>query len=185
MISGIEAVTGRPVSRETAERLEHYVALLRDAAQSQNLVSRSTLETLWDRHIADSAQLVPLGPAGGFWADLGSGAGLPGLVVAILTGDPMTLIEPRRLRAEFLRNAVAELGLNVSVLAAKAQSATGRFDVITARAVAPAGELLGMSAHLAHKGTRFLLMKGRSAKKELEDVRATWQGDFRLVASRT
>lgn len=186
MISAIEAVIGGPVSRETAARLELYAALLKNAAQSQNLVSKSTLETLWDRHILDSAQLVPLAPAGASWADLGSGAGLPGLVVAILTGDPMTLIEPRRLRVEFLRTAAGALGLaNVSVIGSKAQSASGQFDVITARAVAPAGDLLGMSCHLAHSKTRFLLMKGRSAKKELEDVRATWQGDFRLVASRT
>ena len=151
----------------------------------QNLISASTLETVWERHIADSAQLVPLAAKGASWADLGSGAGLPGLVVAILTGDPMTLIEPRRLRVEFLRTAVERLGLaNVTVVGAKAQGATGQFDVITARAVAPAGDLLGMSCHLAHKGTRFLLMKGRSAKKELEDARRAWQGDFRLVASR-
>ena len=186
MISAIEAATGCPVSRETYGRLEAYVALLRSEAQAQNLIAASTLETVWQRHIADSAQLVPLAVPGASWADLGSGAGLPGLVVAILTGDPMTLIEPRRLRAEFLQMAAETLGLaNVSIIGSKAQVAEGRFDVITARAVAPAGDLLGMSCHLAHSETRFLLMKGRSAKKELEDARRAWQGDFRLVASRT
>ena len=186
MIPALEAAIGRNVSRETQALLERYVDLLRQEATVQNLVSASTLDTVWDRHIADSAQLVALARPGAKWADIGSGAGLPGLVVAILTKDPMTLIEPRALRADFLRRATAELNLeNVAVVAGKAQSASGKFDVITARAVAPAGELLAMTTHMVHSGTKFLLMKGRSAKKELEDVLRTWQGDFRLVASRT
>ena len=186
MNPAVEAAFGRDVPRETWQRLEYYVALLRSGAVEQNLVAASTLEKVWERHIADSAQLVGLAEPGLAWADMGSGAGLPGLVVAILTGDPMTLIEPRRLRVEFLRTAVERLDLpNVAVVGLKAQAASGQFDVITARAVAPAGDLLGMSCHLAHSGTRFLLMKGRSAKNELEDARRAWQGDFRLVASRT
>lgn len=172
------------VSRETA-RLQRYLDLLRDETQRQNLVARSTLDRAWDRHIADSAQLVDLADNGA-WVDIGSGAGLPGIVVAILTGSPVTLVEPRRLRVDFLRRVIDELGLaNVTVAPARAQRVTGRFDVITARAVAPATQLLDMTTHLSHEGTRFLLMKGRSAQSELEDVRRAWQGDFRLVPSRT
>lgn len=178
--------TAVDVSRETRAKLELYVDLLRRESSHQNLVARSTLDNVWDRHIADSAQLAALAPPGRNWADIGSGAGLPGIVVAIITGDPMTLIEPRRLRADFLCRAVQELGLGrVSVVASRAQAAQGQFDVITARAVAPAGDLLGMSAHLAHDGTRYLLMKGAGAQKELEEVERSWQGDFRLVASTT
>lgn len=186
MNPAVEAAIGRAVSRETWQKLEDYVALLKSGAEVQNLVAASTLGPVWERHIADSAQLVSLAGGGMTWADIGSGAGLPGVVVAILTGDPMTLIEPRRLRAEFLRVVVEQLGLTkVAVVASKAQAATGQFDVITARAVAPAGDLLGMSCHLAHSGSKFLLMKGRSAEKELEEVRRAWQGEFELVASRT
>ena len=186
MISAVEAALGATVPREAGQRLVRYVDLLKGASATQNLVARSSLDAVWHRHIADSAQLVPLGASGSAWVDIGSGAGLPGLVIAIITEDPVTLIEPRKLRAEFLRRAANELELaKVVVVASKAQSASGHYDVITARAVAPAPDLLRMSAHFAHRGSRFLLMKGRGANKELEDVRRTWQGDFRLVASRT
>ena len=182
----LEEAVGRPVSRETMERLELYVESLRSEAKVQNLISASTLDRIWERHIADSAQLVALAPESASWIDIGSGAGLPGLVVAILTDCPVTLVEPRALRADFLRRSAATLGLDrVTVVAAKAQSASGSYDIITARAVASAPALLAMTTHLTHRRTRYLLMKGRSAKKELDDVRAAWQGDFRLVASRT
>lgn len=186
MIEEVEAVLGTTVSRETAERLTAYVALLVAEAEKQNLIARSTMEDVWRRHIADSAQLIPLAPRGKSWADVGSGAGLPGLVVAILTGDPMTLIEPRKLRAAFLSRAAEELGLDrVRVSATKVEAAEGRYDVISARAVAPAVDLLRISQHLTHKETRFLLMKGRSAQTELEAVGRAWHGSFSLVASRT
>ncbi len=182
----LEEVVQRDVSRETSEKLERYRDLLLDENSRQNLISKSTVEEVWSRHILDSAQLVPLADAGLRWADLGSGPGLPGMVVAILTGDPVTLVEPRRLRVEFLEHVVADLALdNVHVVQAKAQGATGEFDVITARAVAKAGELIGISRHLAHRSTRYLLMKGRSAQSELEAMRGAWQGVFTLVPSRT
>ena len=92
MIAEVEAVLRADVPRETAERLSAYVELLLVESERQNLIARSTLPDLWRRHVADSAQLVPLAEAGKSWADIGSGAGLPGIVVGILTGDPMTLI---------------------------------------------------------------------------------------------
>lgn len=176
------------VSRETNKKLDEYVSLLIAENDRQNLVSRGTVGEVWQRHIADSAQLVDLVPEPGSrcWADIGSGAGLPGMVVAIVTGAPVTLIEPRRLRAQFLSDAARQLELaNVLVVQAKAQAATGRFDVITARAVTKAGEIFGISRHLAHKDTIYLLMKGRSAQSELDEVRKAWQGRFELVPSRT
>src|SRR5690348_6795510 len=103
MINSLERAAGRPVSRETFERLCAYVERLKSEAIRQNLVSGTTLEHIWERHILDSAQLVRFEPrAGASWLDVGSGAGLPGIVIACLAEGPVTMVEPRRLRSEFL-----------------------------------------------------------------------------------
>jgi 16S rRNA (guanine527-N7)-methyltransferase len=176
------------VSRETRGQLERYVALLLDENDRQNLIGRSTTDEIWERHIADSAQLVRFAPrADSSWLDIGSGAGLPGLVVAILTQGPVTLVEPRKLRANFLQRAVETLGLGarVTVHAAKAERIAGQFEVITARAVASLDSLLRISQHLSTDKSVWLFPKGKSAKKELEEARRAWQGDFRLEPSMT
>lgn len=188
MIDRLAEVAGRTVSRGTYALLERYAAILRDEAERQNLVSRSTLDTVWERHIVDSAQLVRFEPrAGASWVDIGSGAGLPGLVIAALVAGPVTLIEPRRLRAEFLERTVAELGLGrrVSVAMAKVERAGGRFDVITARAVAPLDRLLAISTHLSTRKTLWVLPKGRSAQSELAEARRNWHCDSTSVPSST
>jgi 16S rRNA (guanine527-N7)-methyltransferase len=189
MIRRLAEVTGRTaVSRETFERLELYAALLRDEATQQNLVSASTLDSLWERHILDSAQLVRFEPApGASWADIGSGAGLPGIVVAILVTGPVLLIEPRRLRAQFLERAVEELGLadRVSVAAAKAERVHGDFDVITARAVASLDHLLEISTHLSTRKTRWLLPRGRGVQSELAQAKRNWHCEAESMPSRT
>ena len=188
MIEAVEAAIGRPVSRETSDALQRYVALLLAENARHNLIARSTEQEVWDRHIADSAQLVRFAPRpDSRWLDIGSGAGLPGLVVAILTQGPVTLAEPRRLRAEFLQRAATELGLTqrVTVRQAKAEQVEGRFDVITARAVASLDRLLQISQHLSTDKTIWLLPKGRSARIELDEARRTWQGSFRLEPSVT
>src|SRR6185295_20096246 len=137
MIDRLEQVAGRPVSRETFDKLETYASMLREESGRQNLVSATTLDSLWERHILDSAQLVRFESRhGASWADLGSGAGLPGIVVACMVDGPVTLIEPRRLRVEFLHKAVESLELDATVVCAKAERARGSFDVITARALA-------------------------------------------------
>jgi 16S rRNA (guanine527-N7)-methyltransferase len=176
------------VPRETAEKLEQYVALLIDENQRQNLIARSTVEEIWRRHIVDSAQLIPFAQrSDSSWLDIGSGAGLPGLVIAILTEAAVTLVEPRKLRAEFLLRAADRLGLShrVTVHAEKAERISGAFDVITARAVASLADLLRISSHLSTDKTRWLFPKGKSAQSELDDARRTWQGEFRLEPSRT
>ena len=174
------------VSRETLERLDAYVELLLEENQRQNLIAANSVSDLWTRHIVDGAQILALGGSGGTWCDIGSGPGLPGLVIAILGGKPMTLNEPRRLRAEFLRRTVSELGLrDVSVAECKVERLEGKFDFITARAVAKLDKLFGMAWHLAHRETKWVLPKGESAKSELDEARRTWQGEFRLVPSRT
>ena len=186
MISQLELAAGRVVPRETFERLETYVARLKAENRRQNLVSAATLQHVWQRHIFDSAQLVRFEPrAGASWVDIGSGAGLPGIVIACLVEGPVTLVEPRRLRAEFLRETVEVLGLNAAVECAKVEKVSGRFDVITARAVAPLGKLLEISHHLSTGKTVWALPQGRGAQSELADARRAWQGAFHVEPSVT
>jgi 16S rRNA (guanine527-N7)-methyltransferase len=188
MSAALEAAVGRAVSRETLALLERYAALLRSAASGQNLIARSTLDTLRERHIVDSAQLVRWEPRpGAAWVDIGSGAGLPGLVIAALVDGPVTLVEPRRLRADFLERSVAELGLagRVTVVRAKAERVDGRFDVITGRAVASLPDFLDLSHHLSTKNTVWVLPKGRGAQSELEEVRRSWHCDAWVQTSCT
>lgn len=180
MIERLAHVIERNVSRETMDRLECYERLLREEAHRQNLVSASTLETLFERHILDSAQLVRFAPsADASWADIGSGAGLPGIVIAALTAGPLMLIEPRRLRAEFLERSVNALGLGerVSVAPVKVEKVSGTFDVLTARAVANLDRLLGISTHLSTRKSLWVLPKGRSAQSELAEARRNWHCD--------
>ena len=186
MIERLAEVAQRDVSRETFEKLEAYAALLRQESGRQNLISISTLDSLWNRHILDSAQLVRFEPkAGASWVDVGSGAGLPGIVVACLVEGPVTLVEPRRLRAEFLHKVGESLKLNISVLVGKAERAGGKYDVITARAVANLSELLKISAHLSTRNTVWALPKGRSARAELAEAQKAWQGTFHVEQSIT
>lgn len=174
------------VSRETLEKLDRFAGLLIDENQHQNLISAASVPDLWARHIVDGAQILGLSEGKGSWCDIGSGPGLPGLVIAILGGRPMTLNEPRKLRADFLRRAVSELGLDhVRVAECKVERLEGKFDFITARAVARLNTLFGMACHLAHSETKWVLPKGEMAQSELDEARVTWQGSYRLVSSRT
>jgi 16S rRNA (guanine527-N7)-methyltransferase len=166
--------------------MDRFAALLIEENQSQNLIAAASIPELWTRHIVDGAQLYGLAGGEGSWCDIGTGPGLPGLAIAILGGRPMTLNEPRKLRADFLRRAVADLGLDqVSVAECKGERLEGKFDFITARAVAGLGKLFGMACHLAHSETKWVLPKGEKAQSELDEARATWQGSYRLVSSRT
>ena len=186
MIERLERVAERPVSRETFEKLERYVALLREDSRRQNLVAASTLDHLWDRHILDSAQIVRFEPYPvASWADIGSGAGLPGIVIACLVEGRVTLVEPRRLRADFLHRVAESLQLRVEVRCAKVERVEGSFEVITARAVTNLAKLLQISAHLSTRKTVWALPKGKNALAELSDARRSWQGEFRVERSVT
>jgi 16S rRNA (guanine527-N7)-methyltransferase len=188
MIERLAELAGRDVSRETYALLERYSELLGTEAEKQNLVSRSTLDSLWDRHILDSAQLVRFEPErGASWVDVGSGAGLPGIVIAALVEGPVLLVEPRRLRADFLERTIAELGLGarVSVAAKRAERVRGSFDVITARAVAGLDKFLEISTHLSTRKSLWVLPKGRSAQSVLAAARTKWQCEAASVASST
>ena len=175
------------VPRETMERLDAFAAFLRAENERQNLISKASLDSVWHRHIADSAQLLLFSPSPqARWVDLGSGAGFPGLVVAALHPGPVTLIEERRLRVDFLRRAVRLLGLSVEILPMKVERvAATPFDVISARAFAPLPRLLTLGAALSTTKSRWVLPKGRNAESELAALDPSWQGRFELHASVT
>jgi 16S rRNA (guanine527-N7)-methyltransferase len=183
-----EAKARLGVPRGTLERLEAFVGLLVANNERQNLVSRGTLTEVWGRHILDSAQLLRFAPRTGSWLDLGTGAGFPGLVIAALWEGRVTLVESRRLRAEFLRSGAEVLGVSdrTEILCSKAETLTPRpFDVISARAFAPLDKLLRLGVPFSTEKTMWILPKGRNAKSELDAVRSSWQGDFRVELSVT
>ncbi|MEE9434898.1 MAG: 16S rRNA (guanine(527)-N(7))-methyltransferase RsmG [Sphingorhabdus sp.] len=183
------------VSRETMERLDQFEAFLREEAKLQNLISASTLDNIWMRHIFDSAQLLALLPKSrlsGKWLDLGSGAGFPGLVAAIITHSPVTLVESRARRIDYLERAVELLDLqeNVTVAGKRLERLEAApFAVISARAFAPLPQLLRLAARFSTDNTCWLLPKGRNAARELAEVQKQreWRGrlDFKIEASLT
>ena len=185
--AGVWLQTTLGVSRGTLERLGRYVALLIDANSAQNLISPATLPQIWERHIIDSAQLLLHTPNYGAWVDIGSGAGLPGLVVAILSDFDVTLVESRRLRVQFLNDVRERLDLrNVHVLHIDARRASHfESDVISARAVSSLDALLTWGRKFAAPRTRWVLPKGRSARSELASIESSWQGRFSLASSIT
>ncbi|MDQ3139668.1 MAG: 16S rRNA (guanine(527)-N(7))-methyltransferase RsmG, partial [Pseudomonadota bacterium] len=177
------------VSRETMDCLDQFAGFLKDENQRQNLVSAASLDELWSRHFLDSVQLIRFAPTSETsWLDLGSGAGFPGLIVALMHNGHITLVEERRKRADFLLRAAALLGVvdKVTITHAGIERVESRpFDVISARAFAPLDRLFALSHSFSTVKTRFILPKGRSARSELEAAMASWQGDFRLEPSLT
>lgn len=169
-------------------RLRHMVALIVTESPRQNLVARASLDTLWVRHVVDSAQLALLAPSNAAtWLDIGTGAGFPGMVIALLGQYRVTLAEPRRKRVEFLTHVVAECAIDcVEIRAARVETLKcASFDIISARAVAATTILLEASSHLRAPHTRYLLPRGRTAAAELESLREDWQGMFHVEQSLT
>jgi 16S rRNA (guanine527-N7)-methyltransferase len=189
MMDEEEARRRLDVPRETIGRLEAFVQLLREENARQNLVSRASLDRVWERHILDSAQLVRFAPPNAAtWLDLGTGAGFPGLLVPLFHSATAVLVESRRLRADFLRTAASLLGIaeRTEIVCSRLEAVPERpFDVITARAFAPLPKLLALAERFSTSGTVWILPKGRNAKSELEAARSSWQGDFRLEPSLT
>jgi len=180
-------LVSRNVPRETLLLIERFVAMVIEESGRQNLVAASTHDHMWVRHVVDSAQLHDIAPPGD-WIDLGTGAGFPGMIIALLSTRSVTLVEPRARRAGFLQNCVKRLDLmsRVCVLPCRAEQVpAAAFSVISARAVAALPALFAFADHLASPDTIWLLPKGRSAAEELAQVRASWQGDFTLVDSVT
>ena len=187
------ALTLTPVSRETLERLERFVALLLQWQQTTNLVAASTVPQLWTRHIADSLQLLDLAPAAQTWVDLGSGGGFPGLVLACALADKpgvaVHLVESNTKKAAFLREAARVTGAPAVVhglrIEAFADSFAGRAEVLTARALAPLKLLLDQCFGLWTEGTQALLHKGQDVDAELTEATRYWNMEPTLVPSRT
>jgi 16S rRNA (guanine527-N7)-methyltransferase len=186
-----------PVSRETSDRLDAFVALLLDWQRTTNLIANSTIHHLWTRHIADSLQLIDLAPNARVWVDLGSGAGFPGLVIAIALakkpGAAVHLIDSNRKKAAFLHEAqrltAAPAQVHTERIEDFAASFAGPLDVVTARAVAPLKLLLKQSFPLLGKsGVTGLFPKGQNAELELKEARAamaSWKMNATLMPSRT
>jgi 16S rRNA (guanine527-N7)-methyltransferase len=167
------------VSRETLARLKAYVGLLTDWNARHNLVSAKSLDDVWRRHVWDSAQLAAyVPPETKTIADLGSGAGFPGLVLAeLLRGRAaVTLYEATRKKAEFLKAAAERMELPVTIQNVRIEAgAQKRVDLVTARALAPLGKLLGYAQQMADRRTVCLFLKGQSLAVELTEARKSWR----------
>jgi len=181
------------VSRETMERLTVYESLLHKWQKSINLVSPSSLPELWSRHMLDSAQLVALAPAAPrVWMDIGSGAGFPGMVVAILmannSGFHMNLVESDARKAIFLKEASRLTGAPVTVHTVRVEELSPgslQPDVISARALAPLPHLLGYCAPFFRAGTTGLFLKGAGYRAELTEAQKHWIFSSEAIPSRS
>nr|RDS93612.1 16S rRNA (guanine(527)-N(7))-methyltransferase RsmG [Cereibacter sphaeroides f. sp. denitrificans] len=180
------------VSRETSNKLSHFVALVEKWNKAVNLIGRSTVDSIWTRHVLDSAQLrVHLALRPRLWLDLGSGSGFPGIVIAILAADEsaesrFVLVESDQRKATFLRTACRELELSASVLAARIESLPPQgADVISARALAALPELCALAApHLAPNGI-CLFPKGAGHISEIAAARQSWNMELETLPSLT
>lgn len=181
------------VSRETWARLDEFVALLLRRQQTINLIAASTIPQLWTRHVADSLQLLALAPNARVWADLGSGGGFPGLAIACALADvpgaQVHLVESTQKKANFLRECAEALGLPAIVHATRiedfARRNTTKFDVVTARAVAPLEKLLGYANPLLKTGAVGLFPKGQDVAAELTAASKSWSIEAELIPSKT
>lgn len=175
------------VSRETLARLHRYAETLEKWNRRINLVGRGTVDDLWRRHMLDSAQLLPLIPEGaGSLVDLGSGAGFPGLVLAICGVENVHLIEADRKKCAFLREVVRETGAAVSIHNRRIEEIESfQADVVTSRALAPLPKLLDMAGRFSKKHSILLFLKGRSADRELTDAAKEWNMRVDRIPSQT
>ncbi len=188
-----EALRLTPVSRETEARLDRYLDLLREWQAKTNLVAPSTLPHVWMRHVADSLQLLRLAPTARIWVDLGSGGGFPGVVLACaLTETPgaqVHLVERNAKKAAFLREALRITSAPGIVHAAGIEDVVDRIeapiDCVTARALAPLNQLIGLAQPLTRKGAKALFLKGQDVEAELTLASKSWNIEVELVPSRT
>lgn len=182
-----------PVSRETATRLDVFVELLLKWQRAVQLASASSLSHLWTRHVADSLQLLDLAPEAKVWADLGSGGGFPGLVVAIAlkdrAGAKVHLVESDQRKSAFLREAVRVLELpamiHVKRIEALSPDALPDLEIVTARALAPLSELLELANPFLQNGAKALFMKGANLDNELTAATKSWNIRSTTVPSKT
>jgi len=177
-----EALRLTPVSRETETRLDRYLDLLRQWQTKTNLIAPSTLPHLWTRHVADSLQLLPLAATAKVWVDLGSGGGFPGVVLACALaatpGARVHLVERNSKKAAFLREALRITSAPGIVHGAGIEDIVDRIegpiDCVTARALAPLHQLIGLAEPLLRKGTKALFPKGQDVESELTEATKYW-----------
>ena len=185
-------VSGVNVSRETVGELEHFAAMIEKWTAKINLISKASLPDLWSRHIIDSAQLIKVCPRNiQNWLDLGSGGGLPGVVIAILAKEliptlTITMVESDKRKSVFLRTAIRELDLNAAVLNARIEKLEPvRADVISARALAKLDVLLTFAESHLEKNTVCLFQKGENWQKELLMAQQSWSFHCDITKSET
>jgi 16S rRNA (guanine527-N7)-methyltransferase len=182
-----------PVSREIAERLDRFAALLLKWQHRINLIASSTIPILWTRHIADSLQLLDQAPDAKIWIDLGSGAGFPGIVVACALADApgaaVHLVESNGKKANFLREAVRLIDAPATVHGMRIEDFVNNFnarpDVVTARALAPLKQILALAHPLSKTGAQGLFLKGQDVGSELTQASKYWKFEPVLVPSKT
>ncbi len=180
-----------PVSRETAARLDRFVALLLQWQAKTNLIASSTIGEIWTRHVADSLQLLALAPQAKVWVDLGTGAGFPGLVIACALADQadatVHLVESNQKKAAFLREAVRLTGAPAKVHAGRIEEfvTSDRVDAVAARALAPLKNVLALAEPLLKTGAVGLFLKGQDVEAELTEASKYWTIAATLVPSKT
>lgn len=169
--------------------LETFIARLTEANAVMNLIGPDTIPDVWNRHIWDSAQLLEVAPDATTWADLGAGAGFPGVVLAILlkgrAGAHVWLVDSLAKRCRFLQAVVDELDLPATVINGRAEEQALKVEVVTARAVAPMQKLLGYAQPYLQRGAQGLFLKGEKAEAELIEARKVWHFDSDLSVSRS
>ncbi|WP_449410495.1 16S rRNA (guanine(527)-N(7))-methyltransferase RsmG [Methylobacterium komagatae] len=186
-----QVLSAYDVSRETKQALDTYVAQLTRWQTVKNLVGPSTLSEVWSRHIADALQLLALAPDAKRWIDLGSGAGIPGLILAIAgkeRGIHVTLVESNARKCAFLSEAARLTAAPATVRNARIEAviaAEAGVDIVCARALAALDQLLDWAAPLLKSGTTGLFPKGRDVQAELTQAAARWTFTYDLVPSRT
>lgn len=169
--------------------LERYRSYLEDWNQRMNLVGPATLPVFWSRHAWDSAQVLPLAPDALVWADLGTGAGLPGIVLAILGKDRpgfhVHLVESMAKRCRFLTEVVDGLSLPATVHNSRAEDLSMPVDIVTARACAPLSRLLGYARPYLHRGVTALFLKGQDVAAEMEEAAKSWDFEADVLPSQS
>ena len=185
---------GQNVSRETYHKLRDYESLIQKWSPSINLVSKSTLPDVWNRHIIDSAQVyfAALDERSSTWTDIGSGGGLPGVVVATLAlgggrQTNVTMVESDKRKSVFLRTVIRELGLSsVKVINERIESAQIPIsDIVSARALAPLTDLFTLTQGFSGQNTTFLFQKGKNWTSEIEIAQNHWSFDYDAIKSET
>ncbi|NSX34275.1 16S rRNA (guanine(527)-N(7))-methyltransferase RsmG [Brevundimonas vesicularis] len=176
-------------SAEQTTDLEAFRLRLVEANAVINLVGPDSLPDFWNRHVWDSAQLLDLAPGAKTWADLGAGAGFPGLVLSIMLkgreGAHVWLIDSLAKRCRFLQEVVDALSLPATVIVGRAEAQSVTCDIVTARAVAPMDKLLGYAQPYFQRGAQGLFLKGERAESELIEARKSWHFEAELAPSQS